>query len=65
MELAPQTRIKRPASTGTKNMYQSGISVILVHDYTFSIYLKKDNNDFFQLGFFAAISQWIRKFLIL
>ena len=49
-------RIKRPASTGTKNMYQSGISVISGNDYTFSIYLKKDNNDFFQLGFFAAIS---------
>ena len=49
-------RIKRPASTGTKNMYQSGISVISGNDYTFSIYLKKDNNDFFQLGFFAGIS---------
>ena len=49
-------RIKRAASTGTKNMYQTGIPVISGNDYTFSIYLKKDNNDFFQLGFFAGIS---------
>lgn len=49
-------RIRRAPSSGTKNMYQSGIPVVSGNDYTFSIFLKKDNHDFFQLNVFAGIS---------
>ena len=49
-------RVKRAPNSGTRNMYQTGIPVVSGNDYTFSIYLKKDNHDFFQLNCFAGIS---------